>query len=59
MRAVNPFLDRLDNNQQRSEFMQDIIGTIIEMGLTKQSLHDPEDLCFVASYKLIIAYGKK
>lgn len=59
MVAINPFLERLPNDQERSVYMDDCIQTVIDLGLSEKSLDDPHDLWFTTPYKLMIVYGKK
>lgn len=52
-------MDRLTNEKQKDEFMDDFIETVIEMGYSKKSEFHPEQLLVLIPYELITVYGKK
>lgn len=59
MAAINPFLERIQNEHEKSEFMADYIQTFVDMNLTDKCTDDPLDLCFTIPYKLVLIHGRK
>lgn len=59
MSSVNPFIERLPNKQQQTQYMKDYIQTVIDMDLSERSPDDPQDLWYTTPYKLIIIYASK
>lgn len=59
MKAVNPFLERMDASEH-NDFLNDYIDEVRKRNLCiNPNENDPNKCQFVTEYKLIVAYARK